>query len=106
MSLPAETAFKITGVDPIKHLRGKYKSALEAKRVMDENGWATMGDVAASIYSEIPLALVQTGDWVFVINEDGTGTIGVVIGDKAACKTKTGVGFQLVRSATRAFRVA
>lgn len=102
----AAVAMRITGRDPIAHLRGRYDSLTGARRVMAGEGWADMGAVAASIFPEIPLADARVGDWALVRNEDGTETIGVVAGATIAAKTEAGMGQAPRHRAVRAFRVS
>lgn len=101
----AACAEPILGRDPIAHLRGRYDSETGAKRLMVENGWRGMGDVAASIFPEIPVAQAHVGDWALIVNPDGTEVIGVVAGERIAAKTQSGSGQALLRTAARAFRV-
>ena len=102
----AACAKEITGKDPISHLRGKYKTALGAQKVMKKNGWKTLGDVAASIYKGLEsTAFLQTGDWAYVINEDGTETLGVVCGSLISAQLEKGVGQVGIKKAVRGFRV-
>ncbi len=105
LTFAAGCAEPVIGRDPIAHLRGRYDSELGAKRLMVENGWGDMGDVAASVFGEIPVALARDGDWARIVNEDGTDAIGVFAGEVIAAKLQHGVG-QVARSrAVRAFRV-
>jgi uncharacterized protein DUF6950 len=101
----ARCAEQMIGRDPIAHLRGRYDSETGAKRVMVENGWRDMGDVAASIFPEIPMARAHAGDWALVVTEGWGETIGVVVDDRIAAKTQGGSGQALRSQATRAFRV-
>lgn len=105
LTFAAECAQALTGNDPIAHLRGLYDSETSAKRLMIENGWRDMGDVAASMFQEIPVALAQAGDWARFVNADGEDGIGVVVGERIAAKTKAGTGQAWRSQATRAFRV-
>lgn len=106
LDFAGRVAQAITGRNPANHLKGTYNSPLSARRVMKENGWETMGDVAASLYEEIPVADARAGDWAEILNGDGSETIGVFSGSMIGAKTELGVG-QVPRSrARRAFRVA
>lgn len=106
LSWCADCAKAITGTDPAEKLRGRYESEASAKRVMIAEGWADMGDVARSMYAEIPVAQATSGDWAQIINEDGTETLGVVHGGMIAARTKeSGLGQVPLTSAKRAFRV-
>lgn len=100
----AACAQAITGRDPIDRLRGSYDSEHGAKRVMVENGWEDMGDVAASFYPEIPLARAKSGDWV-TVEQDGRIALGVVVAENIAVKSIEGTGWLPLRDAKRAFQV-
>lgn len=101
----ADCALAITGRDPAHELRGTYDSDIGAKRIMIANGWESMGDVAASMFTEIPVAQAVSGDWAYV-PQAGRGSIGVVIGDMIAAKSEEGAGQVRLGHAQRAFRVA
>jgi hypothetical protein len=101
----AAIAQRIIGRDPIAHLRGRYDSEIGAKRVMIEEGWETLGDVAASIFPEIPVAQAQPGDWVYARNPDDTETIGVAVGERFVAKGQIGNEQGPLLYARRAFRV-
>lgn len=102
----ADIAEIITGRDPIVSIRGKYHSKATALRVMLANGWKSMGDGAATVFEEIPLSMVRTGDWVLVVNPDGTETMCVASGVLAAARSLTGMSKVSIKLGTRAFRVA
>jgi hypothetical protein len=102
-----DVALAMTGTDPIADLRGRYTTAVGARRVMASEGWADMGDVAASFLDEIPVAWARSGDWAQIDNGDGTDTLGVVAGATIAARTETrGIGQVPLTGARRAFRVA
>jgi hypothetical protein len=102
----AECAQPIVGRDPIAHLRGRYDSETSARRLMVENGWRDMGDVAASIFPEIAVAQAQAGDWAHVVDAEGNDAVGVVVGAIVAVKLREGATQLPLLSARRAFRVA
>jgi len=105
LGFAADCAKLLTGNDPAAELRGKYDSEIAAKRIMVERGWQTLGDVAASMFPEIPVAVARSGDWAFVVNDDGSETLGVVGGALILARTKEGAGFQPLTQASRAFCV-
>ncbi|MBN8956891.1 MAG: hypothetical protein J0H17_10005 [Rhizobiales bacterium] len=106
LGVAAAVAQAMTGRDPIAHLRGRYDSEQSAKRVMVEEGWRSMGDVAAAIFpQEIPVAQARAGDWLYVVNPDQTETIGVAVNERFMAKGKGGVEQGLLSHASRAFRV-
>ena len=101
-----DCAAHVLGRDPVAHLRGRYDSAETARAVMDEHGWATMGDLAASLFAEIPIAAACFGDWATLANPDGSDALGVVAGERIATRGPNGVGQVPLTQAVRAFRVA
>ena len=101
----ADIAKLLTGRDPAEGIRGTYDTESGIKRIMVENGWETLGDGAAAMYPEIPVAQAKNGDWAFVVNEDGTETLGVVCGAQLLARTKEGLGIHVLTKASRAFRV-
>jgi hypothetical protein len=101
----ADVAKLLTGRDPAEGFRGTYDSKVGIKRIMVENGWQTLGDGAAAMYPEIPVALAKNGDWVFVVNHDGTETLGVVCGAQILARAEEGLGIHPLTMASRAFRV-
>lgn len=105
LSFAAACAEKITGIDPMSALRGRYDTAMDAKRVMVEEGWGNLGDMAASMFAEIHVSEARTGDWALIVNEDKTETIGVVCGPMIAAKLEAGIGQAPRSRMTRAFRV-
>ncbi|ODA67679.1 hypothetical protein A7A08_01714 [Methyloligella halotolerans] len=102
----ADCAKAFTGKDPAARLRGRYSTALGAKRVMTTEGWSDMADVARSMFPEIPVASARSGDWAQIINEDGTDTLGVVMAGMIVARTeKNGLGQVPLTHAAKAFRV-
>lgn len=106
LCVAAACAQPMIGRDPIAHLHDRYDSEISAKRLMVENGWNDMGDIAASIFPEIPVSQARAGDWVCLDNPDGSDALGVVIGDMIAAKTKESYAQAPLSQARRAFRVA
>ncbi|MEX2480191.1 MAG: hypothetical protein WD928_04950 [Gammaproteobacteria bacterium] len=98
-------AAAITGHDPATALKRRYSSETGARRVMVNEGWRDMGDVAASLLPEIPLAHARSGDWAHVEDEQGRDGIGVVCGHMIAARTEAGMGQVPLSHAKRAFRV-
>ena len=106
LSWCADCALALTGADPMKKLRGRYKTAHGAAKVMKTEGWADMGEVAASMYAEIPVAQARSGDWAQIFNDDGTDPLGVVVGHVICARTEAqGLGQVPLTRAKRAFRV-
>jgi hypothetical protein len=102
----AACAQALVGRDPAAELRGRYDSEESALQLMAENGWRDMGDVAASMFKEIPVAQARPGDWAQIRNDNGTDGLGVVSGSTIAVRTPNGMGIVALTRAARAFRVA
>ncbi|HWM82940.1 MAG TPA: hypothetical protein VNQ56_12840 [Pseudolabrys sp.] len=101
----ADFALVLTGRDPLARFRGVYDSETGARRHMLANGWRDMGDLAAAHFAEIPLGRARSGDWAHVVNEDGTDTLGVVIGAQIVARGQGGLMTVPLSRANRAFRV-
>jgi len=102
----AACALEMLHRDPIAHLRGRYDSEVSAKRLMLENGWHTLGDVAASLFPEIPVAQARSGDWAFLAHADGTESLGVVARSEIWGRGPKTLGIIApLTAAQRAFRV-
>lgn len=101
----AGVALALTGNDAIAHLRGRYRSAAGARRVMAKEGWETMADVARAFHADIPVAQARSGDWAWLKNDDGSDTIGVFCGPLIAAKGETGMRQAPRGAALKAFRV-
>lgn len=104
----ADCALALTGVDPLAGVRGRYKTALGARRILDREGWHDVAGLAAAKFEEIPVALAAVGDWAIVTTtEDGNEpSLGVVFGTNVACRFEHEVGLVPLTRASRAFRVA
>ena len=101
----AACAEMITGTDPAAALKRRYSSETGAKRVMVNEGWHTMGDVAASLLPEVPVAQACSGDWAHIEDEYGHDGLGVVCGHMIAVRSETGMGQMPLGQALRVFRV-
>lgn len=101
----AACALALTGRDPIAHWRGRYDSDAGLKRAMVEEGFRSIADAAASLYPEIPMASAKSGDWAFVVNDDGRESLGVVCRDMVMAKSIEGIGLVPLHRASRMFQV-
>jgi len=95
---------RLTGRDPGAELRQRYASEIDAKRIMVEHGWRDMGDAAASIVPEIPLAFAHSGDWAQCVDDAGRDGLGIVCDAQVAVCTEMGLGLLPLAFARRAFR--
>lgn len=69
----------MTGIDPAAAVRGRYATAIGARRAMTRRGWADIPAIASAHFEEIGPAIAGRGDVVF----DGK-SLGVCIG-RFAC---------------------
>lgn len=69
----------MTGTDPAADVRGRYATAIGARRAMSRRGWADIPAIASAHFEEIGPASAGRGDVVF----DGK-SLGVCIG-RLAC---------------------
>lgn len=96
----------VIGHDPTAFLDGQYASEGEAKRLLARHGCRDMGDAAATLFPEVPLAQARTGDWAHFRDDHGNDCLGVVIGHQITIRTLTGLSLAPLASAQRVFRVA
>lgn len=101
----AACAKGLTRRDPAKKLKRRYKTRLGARRVMRREKWGNMGDVAATLLPEIPVAQALTGDWAHVKDAHGNDGLGVVCNHMIAVRTEAGMGQVPLGQALRVFRV-
>lgn len=101
----ADMIAPIIGRDVMAHLRGTYDSEIGAKRIMVANGWPDMGAFAASLFTEVPMGQVRTGDWVQFVNADGSDGIGVACGAQFLARSPRGLTTAPLGFAVRGFRV-
>jgi hypothetical protein len=105
LAFAAACAAPLIARDPVAHLRGRYDSEISSRRMLIEEGWRSGADLAASLFPEIPVAQAHAGDWAYVVNPDGTDSLGVVAGEMIIAKGQSGVGLVPLMNASRAFRV-
>jgi len=91
LRFPGLVAKALTGRDPTEKYRGKFKSEASAKKFLSKNGRKAMASLIEEEYEPIPVAQARAGDWAIIKNEDGTDTLGVVIGSMVAAMTKEGI---------------
>lgn len=115
-TLAADCARAITGADPLAPARGRYSTALGAKRTLTRLGWMTIEGFASAHYAEIPAAMALVGDWVTVggaaafglgeAAEFGETALAITAGADLIARAEGGL-VRLPRSAAlRAWRVA
>jgi len=99
----ADTVKALTGVDLAADFRGRYSTALEARRLIDRLG----GDLEEIVNERLPMqykAFAGRGD-IALIQSDAGPALGVVTGLQCAIPTKTGLALFDVSTAWRAWRV-
>lgn len=100
----------MTGQDLGADFRGKYTDAASARTALAEAGFADLGAVAAKYFPEIDPAQAHIGD-LAVIESGGSVTgglgvgLGIVIGERIAVLSPTGLATVRLTRAKRAFRV-
>ena len=96
----------LTGVDLAADYRGQYDSALSALRLMQDLGFANLGDLVASILPEIHISQARIGDIAAVADDTPFGfALGVVNGERIYVRTQSGLGTVDLLDAARAFKV-
>lgn len=96
----------IVGEDKASKFKGRYKTASGAYRVVKSEGFENLGDLAASILTEIHPSEVQIGD-IAAIPDGGAlkYALGVVNGDRVLVLREEGLGTVDLSETKRAFRV-
>ena len=70
-SMPCEAALKITGVDPLAHFRGRYKTERGATRViLSAGGFVPMIEEIMSDYPEVPVSFARRSDILLVTDAE------------------------------------
>lgn len=96
----------MTGVDPAKPLRGKYRSIKGAKRVLNEMGFRNHIDYVASLFEERSSILAaQRGDGAVVTDADGEQALGIVQGERIYVMGLNGIGLVPLTEAEKVFIV-
>lgn len=102
----ADIAKAITGTDPAKGLRGKYKTLARGLVLLKKKGFNDHVEMIASLYPEIHPSMAAVGDAVVFKVDDEIGyALGVVISDRAMVLRPEGMGTVGVLTAIRAFRI-
>lgn len=91
----------LTGKDYGKPYRGQYKSIQEGKTALQDEGFPTHVEYVASILSETPPAMAQTGD-IAIVEGDA---LGIVASDRIFVLRPDGLGHVSRIKAERTFTV-
>jgi hypothetical protein len=84
-TFPMDCVKAMTGVDPFKAQRGKYKTLKGAYKLLKEGKCKNVGDAFAARFPEIPVAMAGRGD-IGVVPGDGFMSGVVVVGTSAIGK--------------------
>lgn len=96
----------MTGTDCAAQYRGTYDSAAGALRVMREAGFENVGDMVAAILPEVHISAARLGDIAAVPDDTPFGyALGVVNGERIFVLKEDGIGTVDLLDATRAFKV-
>jgi hypothetical protein len=108
-----DAVLEMTGVDLADGLRGNYKAALAARRLIKKfAGVDTLGDLADLIarrkgIREVPPAFAQRGDVVLLTDAFGREAIGIIglSGDEILAPGEQSLAQLPISAATRAWRI-
>lgn len=62
LTLVADVSLALTGNDPLAASRGRYTTALGAKRLMGKAGFASLPDALVGSFDEVAPAMARRGD--------------------------------------------
>ena len=96
-----DVVLAVTGRDPLADIRGTYKSASGARRVLRKRSCLSLQTLIADHFEPVPVARAQRGDLAFV---DAHG-VGVVCGDHVLGKGPDGMRRAGLSDCFCAFRV-
>lgn len=100
VSLAADAAVALTGLDPLTEYRGRYASEAEAEALMgDDDLQAFVARLMAEFGApECPVNFAQRGDWAMVQVGNQLVT-GVVMGGRVAAPGARGVAYVPIKRA-------
>lgn len=107
LRLVAPAVNAMTGEDFAAAYRGKYQNADEAKAALAEQGFASLSEALASVFSPIEPAHAQIGD-IAIVETPGQGigeAAGIVTGGVISMLATKGRASVPLRRAAKAFRV-
>lgn len=104
--LVGSIVFAITGEDPAAPYRDKHKDAAGALRTMRKAGFANLGDMVGSMLEEMHISEAKIGDIAAVKSDSAFGyALGVVNGERVFVLMENGIGTVDLLQCERAFRV-
>ena len=95
----------MTGADLARGLRGKYRDARSATRVIKKAGFGSLGDLVAARLPEVAPGLADRGDLAIIRDDDGMAALAVVVGAEVVAAREIGVSFVSRARVERAFHV-
>ena len=105
-SLAGRAVLALTGEDIAAPYRGRYRTASEAVRLIRDEGFESLGDMAASVLPEVHPSRARIGDIAAFRMDSPLGhSLGVVIGERVLVLRHEGVGTMSLLQAHRAFKV-
>lgn len=87
----ADVDLAMTGRDPMAPMRGKYRSAGAATRLLRKLKYANAAAALAATYEEVEPAMARRGDCGVVDAGDGVLAAVIVLGDVVIGKSPTGI---------------
>lgn len=104
--LAGRLVLAMTGVDLSAQYAGDYHDAASAARLIRRLGFATLGDLVASMLPAIPPSMAQLGDIAAIAMDGPIGhALGVVNGERILVLTETGIGTADLLDAQTCFKV-
>lgn len=101
----ADAVVACTGKEPFEGVRGKYKTAQGAARLLRKRGFETVENAWGSLFNPIAPSLAQRGD-LLVFNIDGEVLAAPLLAQGGVVKTGDGsLSFVPVSQAITAFKV-
>lgn len=104
VTFAGDCVWAITGVDPIKDLRGRYSTKRGALRVLANEGHSCLADMVATRFTECRIDQLQRGDLAVFPGKDGD-FIGVVLGHYAVAPHGRGLIQVNLSFAERGFKI-
>lgn len=104
--LAGRVVLAMTDVDLSAHYAGDYHDAASAARHLRRLGFASLGQLVASMLPPIPPSMAQLGDIAAIAVDGPIGhALGVVNGERILILTVTGVGTVDLLDAQTCYRV-
>lgn len=95
----------MTGDDPARGWRSKYRSLRRGRELLAEAGYDGPVDMAAARYPEIHPSAALPGDLAALTDDEGAPALGVVQGSRIYVLSLRGIATVPLTAAERAFRV-